>query len=137
MRKNNYEIKAEKLAKRLLSLPDYLLLSILQGVLYEKKGTKWFYSQIKYVVEVISSGHITTEEKYKNPFIRAEMWAEGRLRNEKDPDKLRQLTPRRLVSEYAHYTSWPKALLHKVMVKVKRRMCMRQLRQNRMEVSKE
>lgn len=112
-------------------LPSEYRLMTIQGILYGLKNDKPLFDALAQIIKDIQKGNFSEKEKYVNRFGRAIKWAEGRLRNETDPEKSRKLTAKRLAHEYARITGWPQNLLYKPMKKVKQKECMRRLRERR------
>ena len=125
------ESKMEYINQLLQGLPAEYKLRTIQGILYDLRNDKQLFDALAQIVKDIQKGNFTEKEKYQNKFGRAIKWAESRLRNEKDPEKLRKLTARRLAAEYSARTGWPQNLLYKLMKKVKQKECMRRLRERR------
>ena len=131
MVQEDIESKMQYINQLLQGLPAEYKLRTIQGILYDLKNEKVLFDTLEVVIKDIRKGNITEKEKYQNRFGRAIKWALSRLRNEKDPEKLRKLTARRLAHEYSARTGWPQNLLHKSMQRVKQRECMRRLRERR------
>jgi hypothetical protein len=113
------------------TLPHSVMLQVLQGILFDARSDKPLFEALEVIIKDIRKGNMSEKEKYQNRFGRAIKWAESRLRNEKDPEKLRKLTARRLAHEYAARTGWSQNLLYRLMQKVKQKECMRRLRERR------
>lgn len=125
------ESKMEYINQLIQGLPAEYKLRTIQGILYDLRNNKQLFDALAQIVKDIQKGNFTEKEKYQNKFGRAIKWAESRLRNEKDPEKLRKLTARRLAAEYSARTGWAQNLLYKLMKKVKQKECMRRLRERR------
>ncbi|MGD1152873.1 MAG: hypothetical protein ABR911_08390 [Syntrophales bacterium] len=123
--------KVEHMAELFHGLPVDHKLMTMQGILYDVKDEKQLFEALEAIIKDIRKGNMTEKEKYENRFGRATKWATSRLRNEKDPEKLRKLTARRLAAEYSARTGWAQNLLYKLMKKVKQKECMRRLRERR------
>ena len=131
MVQEDIESKMQYINQLLQELPTEYKLSTIQGILYDLKNEKMVFDTLAQLIKDIQRGHLSEKEKYENRFGRAIKWATTRLRNEKDPEKARKLTARRLAHEYSARTGWPQNLLHKSMQRVKQRECMRRLRERR------
>jgi len=131
MVQEDIESKMGYINQLLQGLPAEYKLRTIQGILYDLKNDKQLFDALAQIVKDIQKGNFTEKEKYQNKFGRAIKWAESRLRNEKDPEKLMTLTPKRLAHEYCSRTGWPQNLLYKPMKKVKQKECMRRLRERR------